>query len=871
MKLFIIDGYSLIYRAYYSFINKPLTDKNGENISAYYGFFNTLFMLIREYKIKHLAITFDHKDPTFRHEMYTPYKATRAKAPEDLHAQIPYILETLDKIGIKYHTQAGFEADDIIASLTKQAKERDVSSVMITADKDLLQLVCDKVQALRPSKTVKGTYDLYDEAMVIDKFGLRPDQIVDYLSILGDASDNIPGIKGIGEKGAVKLLTEYETLDGVYRHVNVLSKGLQAKLESGKADAYLSKELVTLKFDVVKVDDFSFYSVKDYAWSASVPLFNKFACYSLAKSAQAKAGDSAVVSSDEEDDETSSKVDEKYLGLGQYTLLGNTQMLKAYLEDAARGQRVFSLKFYENYFAFSYSLKKAFCVAINTESIQMLKTYIEERKLLLIAHNLKELMKECEKHGLKGINYFDTSIASWQLDSSSSDYSLKRCSDLYLDYVTLDDITEDVNHLSEEADIVYRLYSVLVEKLGKQIEVFNKYELPLVEVLYNMEKEGLKIDKTYLAELEVKYQERKDNLVNQIYSIAGKEFNINSPLQLGKVLYEERGLVASKKTQRGYSTDTPTLETLLESGDEIIKYIIEYRVVTKLLSTYIQALAPLADDNDRIHTSFIQTGTATGRLSSRNPNLQNIPIRTDEGRLIRNAFIPKDGCVLLSADYSQIELVILAAMSQDENLMKAFSSGVDVHKYTASLIFEKDIDDVTPAERRTAKTINFGIIYGMSAFRLSNEISVSRKDASMFIERYFERYHGVKEYLDSCLSKAAEEKEVTTLFGHKRAIVGLDSKNKNVQQGASRMAFNTIIQGTAAQVMKTAMCLLNEELKKYKSKMILQVHDELIFEVEKDEVEELKVLIKSVMENAVKLSVNLTSSVEVGQRWGDLH
>ena len=869
MKLFIIDGYSLIYRAYYSFINKPLTDKNGENISAYYGFFNTLFMLLREYKIQHLAITFDHKEPTFRHKMYAPYKATRAKAPEDLHAQIPYILDTLDKIGIKHHSMPGFEADDIIASLTKAAKDKDVSSVMVTADKDLLQLVCDKVQALRPSKVVKGTYDLYDEAMVVEKFGLRADQIVDYLSILGDTSDNIPGIKGIGEKGAVKLLTEYETLEGVYRHVNVLSKGLQAKLESGKEDAYLSKELVKLKYDVVRVDDFSFYSTANYDWAQAVPQFNKYACYSLAKTATTLAGDRPIVVSDEE--EEVSKVDEKYVGLGQYTLL-DMQYLKVYLEDAARGTRAFSLKFHPNYFTFSYSLKKAFCCLITDETLSVLKQYIEGRKLLLIAHNLKELMASLEKYNIKGTNYFDTSIAAWQLDSSSSDYSLKRSADLYLNYVTVEEaLGDNVNYLSEEADIVYRLHLVLKEKLGSLVDVFNKYELPLIEVLYNMEKEGLRIDKSYLKELEVTYQERKDNLVSKIYSLAGKEFNINSPLQLGKVLFEERGLVGGKKTQRGYSTDTPSLEALLDSGDEIIKYIIEYRVVTKLLSTYIQALAPLADSEDRIHTSFIQTGTATGRLSSRNPNLQNIPIRTDEGRLIRNAFVPKEGTVLLSADYSQIELVILAAMSEDANLIKAFSSGIDVHRYTASLIFDKAIEEVSASERRTAKTINFGIIYGMSSFRLSNEIGVSRKEASMFIEKYFARYSGIKEYLDKTLVQAEQDKYVTTLFGHKRTLLGLDSKNKLIQQAAKRMAFNTIIQGTAAQVMKLAMSRLNEELKKYKSKMVLQVHDELIFEVVEEEVEELKVLIKDVMENAVSLSVKLTSSVEVGARWGDLH
>lgn len=914
-KLFIIDGYSLIYRSYFAFLTRPLTDGEGNNVSAYFGFFNTIFMLLREYTFDYFVIALDSHAPTFRHQMYPEYKANREAAPPDLHAQVPRIVETLKKMNIPYIARDGFEADDLIATLARNADEHEIDTVMVTGDKDLLQLVNDHVFALRPPKKGQPAYALYGAKEVEEEYLVKPCQIVDYLSLLGDSADNVPGVKGIGEKGASKLLTEFVSLDGIYRHLDSLAKGLRTKLEEGKESAYLSKKLVLLRKDVFDLDSFDTpeYTTATIDYAAGVEDFVKAACNSLARSAISLShGDKNIILKEAKEavkEKVESKADPELLGLGEYTLIKDIPTLRAYFEEAVRAGGILAfdtettdvdfLKAELVGFSFSYEVKKAFYAPILAEGVSYLplddvisvfRDYFESGKLALVGQNIKYDLEILSFLGIHPSNvFFDTMIAAWLLDANAGVYNLDDLASRYLSYDTLhyEDIVDKgqtfadvpvekaVRYSGEDSDLTFRLYKHFSASLEEKnlTALMKELEIPLIKVLMGMEMEGVLLDKVFMKELDITLSDRLEKLISDIHSLAGHTFNINSSQQLAKVLFEERGLESGRKTQRGFSTDTPTLEGLRSSGDPIIEKVLSYRGLSKLLSTYVDTLASLCDDEGRIHTSYLQTGTATGRLSSRNPNLQNIPIRSEDGRMIRNGFIPKEGCVFLSADYSQVELVVLAHMTGDKELQKAFLEGLDVHRYTASLIFEKSTEDVSADERRIAKTINFGIMYGMSPFRLSGELGITRSDAKNFIEKYFARYSGVKAFVESSVKSAEEVGFVKTMHGHIRVVQGINSKNKNEKAAAERVAVNTIIQGTAAEIMKKAMISISSEIEKRKleSTLLLQVHDELIFEVPLNEVEEMKALVSSLMEGAETLSVPLRVSVETGHRWGEMH
>ena len=915
-KLYIVDGYSLIYRSYFAFLTRPLTDGEGKNVSAYFGFFNTIFMLLREYHFDYFIIALDSHAPTFRHKMYPEYKANRDAAPEELHEQVPRIVETLKKMNIPYMAKEGFEADDLIATLTENATRLGIDSVMVTGDKDLLQLVNEHVKALRPPKKGQPKYELFGSSEVKEHYQVSPSQIIDFLSLIGDSADNVPGVKGIGEKGASKLLEEYVTLDGVYRHLDSLSKGIRKKLEEGKESAYLSRDLVALKSDVFTIDSFDtpLFSTSTIDYNAGVEDFVKAQCNSLARSALAFShGDKGKILKEAEEsvksEESSVRAPKEMQGGGEYKTVNSLSDLKGYFEDAVRQGGVIAFDTETTSidvqkatlvgFSFSYSLKKGYYFPLvaggltlhtNDEVVPLLKEYLEGGVLSLVGQNIKYDLEILSTLGINNVKIaFDTMLASWLIDSNAGVYNLDDLASRYLCYETLkyEDIVEKgkdftsvsvedaTRYSGEDSDLTWRLYkyfSTLLEERGLT-HLLNEYELPLIPVLIEMEKNGILLDKNFMSSLKEKFSLRYEETAKKIYALAGHEFNINSSQQLAKVLFEERKLEAIKKTQRGYSTDTATLESLLSSGDEIIKLILEYRSVAKLLSTYIETLPLLCDDSGRIHTSYLQTGTATGRLSSRNPNLQNIPIRSEDGRLIRSAFIPKEGSLFLSADYSQIELVVLAHVSKDKELSEAFRKGEDVHRYTASLIFDKKSEEVTADERRIAKTINFGIMYGMSPYRLSNELSISRADAKLFIDKYFQRYSGIKAFVENSVKSAEQSGFVKTMGGHTRTVLGINSRNKNEKQAAERVAVNTIIQGTAAEIMKKAMINIFAALKAkgYKSRLLLQVHDELIFEVPTSELAEMKTLVKNLMESAVNLSVPLRASIEDGKRWGDMH
>ncbi len=906
-KLYILDGYSIIYRCYFAHISSPLLDMDGKNCNAYFGFFQTLFFLMSSYPdMDYLAVAMDEKAPTFRHLMYPEYKANRQKAPEDLHAQVPDIVSTLEKMHVCVLSRAGYEADDLIASLTKKATENKIESIMVTGDKDLCQLVSDHVYALRPPKKGETKYKLFGRDDVKNEYGVYPNQIVDYLSILGDASDNVPGIKGLGEKGAVKLLSQYLSFDGIYRHLDSLSAGVRKKLEDGKESGELSRKLVKLSFDALS-DDFDFSSLDTslIKKSAAVEDFEFRKMKSLAKRALAGVGseDKDIPSNRSVDDvKPQPIVDQDLLGKGRYSAMDIADAMSKMDLVASNKDNVVALDFlaldFEKGsdmvgFAFSYEAQSSYYVALDSENRDGAKAlfdkYFLTGKIKAISHNAKFVLKCVWTLGSDIKDFLcDTMIASWMIDSNVGKYSLSNIVSSYFNHTLLDiddliEKGEDITSLSsqmatmysaERADYIYRLYKVLEKKLAEKslLEPFSSLELPLIRILAKMEKEGIYLSDEKMEDMKSKTDKRLSELVSRIYEEAGHEFNVNSTMQLGKVLFEEKGLKAGRKTQKGFSTDTETLEAL-KGDNPIVDDVLEYRLLNKLKTTYIDVLPSLRDQDGRIHTSFLQTGTATGRLSSRNPNLQNIPIRTDEGRIIRDAFVPAGDNIFLSADYSQIELCVLAYMADDSNLKNAFISAEDVHKYTASLIFSKPISDIDAKERRIAKTINFGIMYGMSAFRLSNELGISRSDASTFIEKYFERYSGVKLFVDKTIHEAEKNGYVRTKFGHVREILGINSSNKLERSAAERVAVNTIIQGTAAEIMKKAMIDIDKALQEenLKTKMLLQVHDELIFEVPLDEKDVIEALVRDKMENAVKLSIPLRASLEFGHSWGDMH
>lgn len=908
--LFLLDGYSIIYKSYWAFVSRPLLDRDGNNISAYYGFFQTLFHILKENTMDGLAVTMDERTPTFRHVMYPEYKANREKAPDDLHKAVEPIRETLKKMNIPVVSKCGFEADDVMASLAKRAEEEGWRTVIVSGDKDLCQLVGGSVSILRPPKKKgESRYSVLDRDGVKEEYGVYPEQIVDYLSLLGDAADNVPGVSGIGEKSAVRLLSEYVTLEGIYRHLDDLKEKERKKLEEGRENAELSKKLVALSTGALD-DDFSLESLRsaNFTISRAAEDFEEKNLKSLAIRARAKKDDNdngreAPVTEEKETKSVSLlNESEKYLlGKGSYSILKTKEdVVSAFDETVSFGDGVISLFLLTEDkphspvygFAFSSTLTKAVYVPVGKGGIdekemdEIFRDYFSSGKIKIIAHSIKDVIKTLSCRGIKVNAAGDTSIGAWLLSSNDGVYTLDAVAAKYFSVTLLDirDITSSIPDTDEtllarysslQADYTYRLERVISRRLGEKnlTDVYKTMELPLAFVLASMEKEGIYLSSERIEELKRSTDLRVRELEDAVYLLAGYRFNINSTMQLSKLLYDERGLEKGKKTMRGYSTDTATLEGLRKSGDPIIGYLLEYRLLSKLKSTYIDVLPSLRDENGRVHTTFLQTGTATGRLSSRNPNLQNIPVRTEEGRHIRSSFVPENRRIFISADYSQIELVVLSWMSGDEALIEAFKSGEDVHRYTAALIFNKKSEDVTSSERRTAKTINFGIMYGMSAFRLSNELEITRSEAADFISRYFERYKGVKSFVEETVKTAEENGGVRTYWGHWREILGIRSPNKTEKAAAERTAVNTVIQGTAAEIMKKAMLSIYNKMKerKLKSKLLLQVHDELIFEVEENEVEEMETLIRESMENAVSIPVPLKVSIEKGHSWGDMH
>ena len=885
-RLFLIDGSSYIYRAYFAI--RHLSNSQGMATNAIYGFTNMLLKVIRELKPDQLAVIFDSKGPTFRKEIYPDYKANRAAMPEDLVPQIPYIKRVVQAFNLPGIEMPGYEADDIIATLAKKFSAEGMEVTVVTGDKDLMQIVDDHIQLLDTMKD-----KVYGPAEVTERFG-GADKVVEVQALSGDSSDNIPGVPGIGEKTAKMLIDEYGDVETLLANLDQLKGKRRENLENYADLARLSKKLVTLVDNLdLKVDDHNF-TLAEPDREALTELFKECEFYKLlqefsidTKDRAESAGYRAVL--------TESDLDELVAALEQSERFAfDTETTSL---DAMRADLVG--------LSFAVTAGEAWYVPVGHHYLGMPEQLPLDRVLeavrpllaspreLKIGQNLKYDILVLARAGVEVSGpIYDTMLASYLANPATRSHGMDNLAAELLNYHTISysevagsgkkqigfeevEVEKATTYAAEDADITLRLYEKLVPMVTEQHQdgLLNDVEMPLLQILAGMERAGIRINPEFLGGLSADMEKKLAVLEAEIHQLAGGPFNIGSPKQLGEVLFENLGLPKGKKTKTGWSTDVEVLNKLAEDH-EIAAKILDYRSLMKLKGTYTDALPKLIHpETGRIHTSFNQAVTATGRLSSSDPNLQNIPIRTEEGRRIREGFIPSDGCVLLSADYSQVELRILAHMADEPALKEAFARGEDIHRSTASEVLGLFPEMVTDEQRRAAKAINFGVVYGISAFGLAKQLGINRREAQQFIDTYFERYPGIRTFMDTCIAEAREKMYVTTLLGRRCAIPEINSKNGAVRGYAERNAINYPVQGSAADIIKLAMVKIAARLadQGLKSRMLLQVHDELVFDVPQAELEEVSALVKSEMQGAVDLTVPLLVEVGSGRNWREAH
>lgn len=924
-KFVIIDAMALAYRAYFAFINRPLTNSKGESTSAVYGFLNQLIKVFEDHKPDYMAVAFDSKEKTFRHEKYKAYKSSRDAMPDDMIPQLQRIKDIVLALNIPLYILPRYEADDIIGTAVKKAEEKGLLSFAITPDKDYFQLITDKVKVVRPGK-MSDEAILYDKQKVIDELGFEPKYMIDYLALIGDSSDDIPGVKGVGPKGAVPLIQKYGTIESIYKHIDEIDKaGIKKKLEDSKENAFLSKDLATIYCEVPIDFDFEHakFSNPDFDKLKEILFELEFKTIytKLLKFYQTDPNSEPDDKSDPvqiiESDEAIKSYDNKKV---KYHLITSEKEAKELAEKLSKsklfvfdtetdGLNTFDLRVAG--VAFCVKPDEAYFLAINpfeegglfdntfnnrlpiSVFVKLFKKIFENEEIKKVCQNGKYDIAVLRSIGIsvKGF-HFDTMLASYVLDADQK-HGMDDLSEKYLNYkpIPLTDLIgqkkdptkifeTDLNALSdysaEDADITFKLFNILDEELKKQAieKIAYDIEFPLVPVLEDMENEGIKIDTAALNQFSKDLQILLDNYTSEIFKVAESEFNINSPKQLQEILFTKLNLATGRKTKTGFSTDARALENL-RGEHEIVDMILNYRQASKLKSTYADALPNIINKKTkRVHTSFNQTVASTGRLSSVDPNLQNIPIRTEMGKEIRRAFVPRDkNHKILSADYSQIELRIMASICGDEALIKAFSEGEDIHRHTAALVFNVNPKDVTPDMRRKAKEVNFGILYGIGPFGLKTRLGVTQSHAKEIIETYFKTFKRVREFMDSSVRFAQEKGYAETLSGRRRYLKNINSNNRVVRQFEERVAINMPIQGTAADMIKLAMINIYRELskKKTKTKMILQVHDELVFDAHKDEIDKLTPIIKKLMETALPLKVPVVAEIGTGNNWLDAH
>jgi DNA polymerase-1 len=921
-KVLLLDAFGLIFRSYHAFVDRPILNAEGRNISALFGFFKTLFQLVREQKPTHLAVMYDSRTPTFRDEMYPEYKAQRDSAPDDLIAALPDIEAILNALGVPMLQRDGFEADDLIATGARWCREQGVDCLIVSNDKDLLQMVGGPVKALRSG--FKGGWTVVGPEEVLESRGVRPEQISDWLALVGDTADNVPGVKGIGDKTAVQLLSDYGDLDGVYANLDKITKAaLKKNLEEGREAAFLSKRLTVLRDDL----DLGFsLATTALSWKPgreAADLFLKQNAKTLATEALTLGGVSkpdlstpAVGAAVAEADSVAEAPAGPAVLKGDYETVTTTEVLDAWvakLRAAGEGSVDLETDTLDTFAARIVGLslsceegKAAYVPLICAESgtldapvlldvktvLAALKPLLEDPKFRVIGQNFKFDFKVLRRHGLTVPGWWDTMLAAWLLDATAGVYGLEALGITHLGLVgvSFGDIVPKGKNFSdvplavasqygaEDADLTWRLYKKFAPRIEAEglSSLLYDIELPLAHLLARMEDEGITLRSSELHAFGQELAGRIDVIEKEIWALCGgKTFNLGSPKQLQEVLFVDRQLTPPPraKIKTGYSTDSDILEELAEQ-DEVPRKILQWRTLTKLKSTYVETLPQLVNPaTGRLHTQYIQTGTATGRIASKDPNLQNIPIRDEDGRRIRQAFVPRDGWTFISADYSQIELVVLAHLSQDPALMAAFREGKDVHRQTASLMFAVPLEMVTSDMRRAAKTINFGLMYGMSAFRLANELKISRKEAQEFFDAYKREFSGVDLFFQNVIADAEKTGYVSTFLGRRRSLPNIAGRNRVEKQAAERVAMNSPIQGSAADIVKTAMLRVGKALGEggFEAKLLLQVHDELLLEVPPAEVEAIQALLRREMEGAFELSVPLKVGIEAGHTWGELH
>ena len=882
-KFIIIDGNALLHRAWHAI--PPLTTKKGVLVNAVYGFTSIFLNVIKEYKPNYLCATFDLKAPTFRHKKFADYKAKRVKQPNELYQQIFAIKEVLNAFNIPIYEKKGYEADDVIGTIVKSLKnEKNIEKLILTGDLDALQLVDKTIKVLTFKKGIKDV-KVYDSKAVKERYDLSPDQMIDYKALRGDASDNIPGVPGVGEKTAINLISQFKTLDNLYKKLgkSELNDRLKERLEENKKQAYFSKELATIVLDV-KIN-FDLQKTKwDYNDESKVyKIFQKYEFRSLLNKIP----------------KTQKVFSNIQIKNKDYKFINNNKNFNKFLRELKKQSEICldtetsSLDVYNAKLlgiSFCFQSNKAYYVNAKKEFLERLKPVIEKAKI--IGHNIKFDYKVLKLSGIEMQNiYFDTLVAAYLLSRTNRSLKLEDLIFSELGYrmqpiedligpkgknqLSMSEVSpEKVSYYScEDADYTFKLYKKYKKELenGKINDLFRKIEMPLIKILAEMEMDGIKINVMFLKKLGKDFEKRLNELTKQIYKLAGEKFNINSTIQLKEILFNKLGISTKgiKRIKTGFSTAASELEKM-KDRHPIINLIFEYRELSKLQSTYVVSLLEEVDKQGRLHTSFNQTVTATGRLSSSAPNLQNIPIRTKLGREIRKAFIPKRGYSLLSADYSQIELRVVASLANDDKMIASFKKDEDIHARTAAEIYNKDIRDITKYERRSAKEINFGVMYGLGARGLAQRTGLNFNDAKDFIDRYFVLYEKIKKFLDLIKENAHKNKFVETMFKRRRYIPEINSGFQMIRAAAERIAINMPIQGTAADLMKMAMIKLSEEIPKISkdTKMLLQVHDEVVFEVLNSDIEKVSKKIKDIMENVHSLKVPTKVEISIGKNWG---
>ncbi|MFQ5708956.1 MAG: DNA polymerase I [bacterium] len=905
--LYLIDGSALAYRSYFAFIRNPLINSKGENTSAVFGFLRFIFKIFDEQAPDYFAVVFDPPGPTFRHKQYSAYKATRQKMPDDMRDQLPRIHEAVKALNIPLIEVPGYEADDVIGTLAKRSQQAGVEAFLVSGDKDFMQLVDSHIKLYNPKRSGEEV-EVLDEKGVEEKVGLPPSQIVDFLGLMGDTSDNVPGVPGVGGKTAVKLIREFGSLEQVLEHADQVSRAnVRENLKSHRDEALLSKRLVTIDTRVpVEVDlqdlqrqppdpEVVIELLKDLEFTSLIERFTT--------QKQTPQAEYHLVDSEEKVADLARKLRES----GKFVVdLETTE------RDPMRAEVVgmaFSIKTGEAYylpvrvekrplnpggsrvrFEREMYLDQANGRASSKSLAQWLKPILEDEGIKKSGQNIKYDMMVLSRHGieLRGV-YFDTMVASYLLNPTLRQHNLDALALEHLNYVKIPtsdligkgkkqismsevSVEEVAKYACEDTDVTLRLQELFEPKLkslGLE-ELFREVEVPLIYVLMDIEKTGVALDLDYLSEMSRQMKQKLDELMVAIYAMAGEAFNINSTQQLGHILFDKLQLPRLRRTKTGYSTDAKVLEELAKFHD-LPRTLLEYRELTKLKSTYVDALPRLVNpETGRVHCSFNQTVAATGRLSSSDPNLQNIPIRTETGRQIRRAFVPGDPeHLILDADYSQIELRIMAHLSRDPVLIEAFKNDEDIHTKTAALVFNVAPEEVTAEHRRRAKEINFGIMYGMGAYGLSSRLHISMEEAQNFITNYFVQYPKVNEFIIKTISEARQNGFVTTMLNRRRYLPEINSDNRNRREFAERTAINTPIQGTAADLIKVAMINIWNRLRQPRlaTKMIMQVHDELVLEVPKSELAQAQELVRTEMETAIKLEVPVKVDVGVGESW----